>query len=75
MRLAFNEDQTTFATVLGQMLGDEAETGFHTVEGWGRFDYGHALDARLEESGFFEAAREDDLGTVAAAAIARCCRR
>jgi hypothetical protein len=69
MRLAFNEDQATFATVLAQMLSDDAEAGFHTVEGWGRFDYGHALDARLEEAGFFDAAREDDLGAVAAAAM------
>ncbi|MAM62196.1 acyl-CoA dehydrogenase family protein [Maritimibacter sp. UBA3975] len=69
MRLAFNEDQATFSTVLGQMLGDEVEAGFHTVEGWGRYDYGHALDARLEEAGFFDAAREEDLGTVAAAAM------
>lgn len=69
MRLAFNEDQATFITVLGQMLGDETEAGFHTVEDWGRYDYGHALDTRLEDAGFFEAAREDDLGTAAAAAM------
>lgn len=69
MHLAFNEDQATFATVLAQMLGDEAQTGFHPVEDWGRFDYGTALDARLEEAGFFEAAAEPDLGPVSAAAM------
>jgi alkylation response protein AidB-like acyl-CoA dehydrogenase len=69
MRLAFNEDQATFATVLEQMLSDEAEAGFRTVEGWGRHDYGHALDDRLAEAGFFDAAREAELGPVAAAAM------
>jgi alkylation response protein AidB-like acyl-CoA dehydrogenase len=69
MHLAFSEDQATFATVLAQMLGDEAETGFHTVADWGRFDYGTALDARLEEAGFYDAAAEPDLGTVSAAAM------
>lgn len=65
MRFDLNEDQATFATVLEQMLtAPEAE--FRTVEGWGRYDYGTALDAQLEENGFFEAAREPDLGTVAA---------
>lgn len=69
MRLAFNEDQATFSTVLGQMLDNEAETGFQTVEDWGRFAYGAALDTRLDEAGFFDAAREEDLGPVAAAAM------
>lgn len=64
MRFDLNEDQTTFATVLEQMLGD-AE--FTTVEDWGRFDYSASLDAQFEENGFYEAAREPDLGTVAAA--------
>ena len=45
MRFGLNEDQSTFATVLGQMLGSP-EAGFKTVEGWGRNDYGAALDAR-----------------------------
>ena len=64
MRFDLNEDQTTFATVLEQMLAD---TEFRTVEDWGRYDYGAALDAQLDENGFFDAAREDELGTVAAA--------
>ena len=69
MHLAFNEDQTTFLTVLDQMLANEAESGFRTVEGWGRWDYGHALDTRLEEAGFFDAAGIDELGPVAAVAM------
>ena len=64
MRFALNEDQATFATVLEQML---ATVEFNTVEGWGRYDLGTALDAQLEENGFYEAAREPDLGPVAAA--------
>jgi len=66
MRIALNEDQATFATVLEQMLADPA-AGFRPVEGWGRFDYGAALDAQLAGNGFFDAAGEEDLGTVAAA--------
>lgn len=66
MRFDLNEDQATFTTVLEQMLS-APEAEFRTVEGWGRYDYGTALDTQLEENGFFEAAREPDLGTVAAA--------
>ena len=66
MHLDWNPDQATFATVLGQML-EGAEAEFRNVEGWGRFDYGAALEAVLEEAGFFEAAGEPDLGPVAGA--------
>lgn len=66
MRFGYNEDQTTFFSVLDQMLG-AADAEFRTVEGWGRFDYGAALDGRLEESGFFDAAAIEELGPVAAA--------
>lgn len=68
MRLEFNEDQTTFLTFLGLML-DSPDAGFRTVADWGRFDYGAALDARLAENGFFEAAAEKELGAVAAATM------
>lgn len=66
MRFVYNEDQITFFTVLDQMLG-AAEAEFRTVADWGRFDYGAALDARLEENGFFDAAGVAELGLVAAA--------
>lgn len=66
MRYDLNEDQATFTTVLEQMLS-APEAEFRTVENWGRYEYGTALDAQLEENGFFEAAREPELGTVAAA--------
>ncbi len=68
MRLDYNEDQTTFLTFLGQMLAS-SEAEFRAAEDWGRYEYGAALDARLEENGFFDAAAEEELGTVAAAAM------
>lgn len=68
MRLDFNEDQITFMTFLEQMLGS-AEAEFRTVKDWGRFDHGLALETRLVENGFFDAAAEEDLGPVAAAAM------
>lgn len=66
MRFDLNEDQTTFSTFLEQMLSSP-DTEFRTVEGWGRYDYGDALDVQLEENGFFDAAKEPELGPVAAA--------
>ena len=68
MRLAFNDDQQMFNAALDQMLGAEA-TGFRTVADWGRWEYGAALDATLSENGFFDAAREETLGPVAAAEL------
>ncbi|MBV7379980.1 acyl-CoA dehydrogenase family protein [Maritimibacter dapengensis] len=67
MRLAPNQDQTIFAGVLARLLEDDGIAGFHTVANWSRYEYGEALDDRLGEAGFFEAAREADLGPVAAA--------
>lgn len=64
MRLAWNEDQATFDTVLDQMLADAT---FAPVADWGRFDHGAALEAQLADNGFFDAAAEPDLGPVAAA--------
>lgn len=68
MRFDLNEDQRTFFTVLEQMTAsDDAE--FHNAEGWGRFEWSAPLDATLEENGFFDAAAEETLGTLTAAAM------
>lgn len=66
MRFEFNEDQTTFATFLEQMLGSD-NGAFRTTSDWGRHEYGAALDAQLVKNGFFDAATEDTLGPVMAA--------
>lgn len=66
MRFELNEDQATFVTFLDQMLASP-EAEFHPGANWNRYDYGAALDAQLEANGFFEAAREPELGTVTAA--------
>jgi hypothetical protein len=66
MDYAFNPDQTTFLTVLDQMLAAPA-AGFRPAPGWARFDHGAALEANLDAAGFFDAAAEDSLGPVAAA--------
>lgn len=65
MQLAHSEDQALFLAALDAMLAD-ASSGFRTVPGWGRWDYGTDLDAMLDGNGFFEAAREPTLGAVAA---------
>lgn len=64
MRFELNEDQATFVAVLEQMLGTSE---FQPVKGWGRYEYGSALDAQLAQNGFYDAALENDLGTTAAA--------
>ncbi len=69
MRLELNEDQATFVTFLDQMLA-APEAGFHPGADWNRYDYGAALDAQLDANGFFDAAREPELGTVTAALMA-----
>jgi len=66
VRFELNEDQATFATFLEQILG-ASEGAFRPVEGWGRYDYSTALESSLDENGFFDAAREEELGTSAAA--------
>lgn len=66
MRFEPNADQATFLTVLDQMLASDA-SAFRPGADWNRWDYGAALDAALEENGFYEAAHEDDLGTIGAA--------
>ncbi|MFY0634029.1 MAG: hypothetical protein JXQ91_09450 [Vannielia sp.] len=66
MEIAFNEDQVTFTTFLDQMLGSD-DAAFRAVPGWGRHDYGTALDEQLEANGFFDAAAEETLGPVMAA--------
>lgn len=68
MHLAFNEDQTMFDGVLKQMLA-APEAEFRTMPGWGRFEYGAALDKMLEENGFYDAAGEETLGTIMAASL------
>lgn len=68
MRLAFNDDQRLFNAALDQMLAAEA-ADFRPVADWGRWEYGAALDATLAENGFFDAAREETLGPVAAAEL------
>lgn len=66
MRLALNPDQETFATFLGQILASTAGA-FRPVPGWGRFEYGAALDTLLDEQEFYDAAAEETLGPVMAA--------
>lgn len=66
MRFEFNDDQTTFATFLVQMLGT-GDGAFRTTPDWDRFEYGTALDAQLDENGFFDVAAEETLGPVMAA--------
>lgn len=68
MQYELNEDQATFFTVLEQMTGSE-DAAFHNAEDWGRFEWSAALDGTLEESGFYDAAAEETLGKVAAAAM------
>ena len=65
MRLAHTEDQALFVAALDAILADSV-SGFRAVPGWGRWEYGTALDAMLDQNGFFEAAREPTLGAVAA---------
>jgi hypothetical protein len=66
MRFDLHEDQATFVTFLDQMLA-APEAGFRPGADWNRHDHGDALDAQLEANGFFDAAREPELGTVTAA--------
>ncbi|MBL4813024.1 MAG: hypothetical protein JKX69_11890 [Rhodobacteraceae bacterium] len=66
MRLAFNEDQTTFSTFLEQMLASDV-CGFRPAPEWERLEYGDAIDVQLAENGFFDAAAEETLGPVMAA--------
>lgn len=66
MRFQPNEDQSTFFTVLEQMMGS-GEAGWRAGEDWVRFDWSADFDQLLEENGFFDCAAEDDLGAVAAA--------
>jgi acyl-CoA dehydrogenase-like protein len=66
VRFEFNEDQTTFATFLEQMLSSN-DGAFRATANWGRYEYGAALDAQLNENGFFDAAAEETLGPVMAA--------
>lgn len=68
MRFELNEDQATFFSVLEQMTASE-DAEFHNAEGWGRFEWSAALDGTLEENGFYDAAAEETLGPVAAAAM------
>lgn len=75
MRFDLNEDQATFATVLDQILA-APEAEFAPQEGWARFDHGAALDAALDQNGFFDAAGEGALGAVMGAEmIARIAAR
>lgn len=68
MQFALNEDQAAFFSVLQQMSGSP-DGEFHNAPDWGRYEWGAALDATLEENGFFDAAAEETLGTVTAAAM------
>lgn len=68
MQFALNEDQAAFFSVLQQMSASP-DGAFHNAENWGRYEWGAALDATLEENGFFDAAAEETLGAVTAAAM------
>lgn len=66
MDFAPNDDQRIFLGVLDQIAaGPEAD--WAVGSDWRRFQWAGALDAILEENGFFDCAAEPDLGPVAAA--------
>ncbi len=66
MEFTPNDDQRTFLGVLDQIAaGPEAAWAVGTD--WQRFQWSGALDAILDENGFFDCAAEPDLGPVAAA--------
>ncbi|MBF9033546.1 acyl-CoA dehydrogenase [Rhodobacterales bacterium HKCCE2091] len=61
-----NDDQRAFLDVLEQMAtGPDAAWG-HDPD-WKRYQWSPALDATLDENGFFDCAAEPDLGPVAGA--------
>ena len=68
MRFEWNEDQVTFLTFLEQILSS-GDGAFRPVPGWGRHEYGDAIDSNLEQNGFFDVAAEDTLGPVMAAEL------
>lgn len=68
MQFTYNEDQTTFFDVLKQMTESEY-AHFRTAPGWGRFEWSEKLDSLLQENGFFNAAAEESLGSLAACSM------
>ncbi|GKY89971.1 acyl-CoA dehydrogenase family protein [Sinisalibacter aestuarii] len=68
MRFEANEDQTTFLSVLDQMMASDAALWRHSPD-WRRYDLAPELDGMLEENGFYEAIAEETLGAIAAVAL------